>query len=216
MSAPGSRKRGRLVVISAPSGAGKTTLVRTVLARDPSLQFSISYTTRPRRPREVHGRDYFFVEPNVFRHMVEDGEFLEHAEVFGNYYGTGRRYVHNLIDDGVTVILEIDWQGAQQVRSQTEEALSIFILPPSPAELERRLRHRGTDSEAVIQRRLSAAMADMSHWDEFDYAIINDDLEDAVLALADVIAGSGSGSYDVGNAAHRQRIRDAMAGEGLD
>ncbi len=201
---------GRLVVISAPSGAGKTTLVQALLAADPSLKFSISYTTRPRRPRERHGHDYFFVQPGAFRHMIKDGEFLEHAEVFGNYYGTGKRHVQGLIDDGVTVLLEIDWQGAQQVRAQAPHALSVFILPPSPTELERRLRGRGTDAEDVIRRRLGEALADMSHWEEFDHAIINDDLDESVNALASVIAGTAGSTYAVTNPDHRQLITRAI------
>jgi len=210
MTNEASQQGGRLVVISAPSGAGKTTLVRTLLAADPSLKFSISYTTRPRRPREQHGRDYFFVEPGVFRHMIKAGEFLEHAEVFGNYYGTGKRHVQALIDAGVTVLLEIDWQGARQVRAQAPNALSVFILPPSPAELARRLRGRGTDAEEVIRRRLDEALADMSHWEEFDHAIINDDLDQAVQALAAVIDGTAGSSYAVTTPAHRQRITNAI------
>lgn len=208
----GNRRPGRLVVISAPSGAGKTTLVRTLLARDPLLRFSISYTTRPRRPREQHGLDYFFVPRSVFRRMIKEGEFLEYAQVFGNYYGTGRRHVQDFVDAGVTVLLEIDWQGAQQIRAQAGDAVSVFVLPPSPVELARRLRGRATDSETVIQRRLNEALADMSHWDEFDYVIINDDLEQAVQALADIIAGTAGARYAVAEPDHRQRIRAAIAG----
>lgn len=209
----GSQRQGRLVVISAPSGAGKTTLVRALLARDPSLQFSISYTTRPRRSLERDGRDYFFVAADEFRAMIKDGELLEHARVFGNYYGTGRRHVQALIEAGVTVLLEIDWQGAQQVRAQAADAISVFILPPSRAELARRLRGRATDSEVVIRRRLNEALADMGHWEEFDHAIINDDLEKAVQALAEIISGNASGRYAVADTKHRQRIARAIAGD---
>ena len=142
--------------------------------------------------------------------MIKDGEFLEYAEVFGNYYGTGKRHVQGLINAGVTVLLEIDWQGAQQVRAQAPSALSVFILPPNPTELARRLRGRGTDAEDVIRRRLDEALADMSHWEEFDHAIINDDLNQAVQALAAVISGTAGSTYAVTTPAHRQRIANAI------
>jgi len=213
MTDPASQRQGRLVVISAPSGAGKTTLVRALLARDPSLRFSVSYTTRAQRPLERDGEDYFFVDVTAFREMIRAGEFLEHAKVFGNYYGTGRRHVQGLIEAGVTVLLEIDWQGARQVRRHAADAVTVFVLPPSPAELARRLRGRATDSEAVIERRLNEALADMSHWAEFDHAIINDDLEQSVQALAEIIAGTAGSRYAVSDPLHRQRVLRAIAGE---
>ncbi len=182
---------GQLFVISAPSGAGKTTLVKELVARRPDLRFSISYTTRPQRDGEVDGRDYFFVQSDDFARMIEAGDFLEHAEVFGNHYGTGKAQVNSLLYDGHDVLLEIDWQGAAQVRENLPECRSIFILPPSLAELERRLRGRSTDSEPVIQRRLGEAFGDLGHWQEFDYAVVNDSLTSAVAALTDILNGSG-------------------------
>jgi guanylate kinase len=161
-------KRGHLYLVTAPSGAGKTSLVRRLLESHPNLHFSISYTTRKQRPNEVDGRDYFFVDIPEFQRMVAAGEFLEHAQVFDNYYGTARRTVERELAAGRDVLLEIDWQGAGQIRKLMPEAVSVFILPPSRSELERRLRTRGTDNDAVIARRLKDAVTDMSHWQEFD------------------------------------------------
>jgi guanylate kinase len=185
---------GRLWVIAAPSGAGKTSLVRALLERDPSLRFSISYTTRPRRSSEVDGRDYFFVTEEQFLEMVRNGAFLEHARVFDHWYGTGRDHVAKLLADGFSVVLEIDWQGARQVRERAPASESIFILPPSVAELERRLRGRKTDSEEVIRRRLRDALADMTHWNEFDHVIVNDDFDRALERLGAVIGGREQGA----------------------
>lgn len=179
-------------MLSAPSGAGKSTLVRALLARDPTLRFSISYTTRTPRPGEVEGKDYCFVDRETFARMVHDGAFLEHAEVFGNGYGTSGSQVEALKAAGHDVLLEIDWQGAQQIRANAPDCKSVFILPPSVAELERRLRSRATDSEEVIRRRLSQALDDMSHWAEFDYVIVNAFLGDAVNELAAVLEGRGA------------------------
>ena len=190
-------RRGRLFVIAAPSGAGKTSLVRALMEREPGLRFSISYTTRPRRPNELHGRDYFFVSPDEFERMAAADEFLEHARVFDNRYGTARRQVEDSIAAGQDLILEIDWQGARQVRSALPECVSIFILPPSRAELERRLRGRATDAEEVIQRRLRDAADDMTHWNEFDYVVVNDDFGQALEQLRAVVAGRGEPSRSV-------------------
>jgi len=193
MSALATRK-GQLWVIAAPSGTGKTSLVRKLLERDPTLKFSISYTTRAPRAAEVDGRDYFFVPKAKFHAMVKDDAFLEHANVFDNWYGTGREHVAQLLAAGSSVVLEIDWQGARQVRERAPDSRSVFILPPSIAELERRLRGRKTDSEAVIERRLKDALGDMTHWDEFDHVIVNDDFDAALDRLAAVIAGRDRGT----------------------
>jgi len=186
-----AHRRGRLFVIAAPSGAGKTSLVRALMERRPELRFSVSYTTRPRRPNEMHGRDYSFVERDEFDAMVARGEFLEHARVFDNQYGTSRRQVEESLATGQDLILEIDWQGARQIRRAMPEAVTIFVLPPSREELERRLRGRGTDAEEVIQRRLRDAAADMTHWRDFDYVVVNEDFERAVAELGSIVAGDG-------------------------
>jgi len=191
---PPSPGRGRLFVIAAPSGAGKTSLVRALMQREPALRFSISYTTRARRPNELHGRDYFFVTQDEFAAMAARGEFLEHARVFDNSYGTSLAQVQESLAAGQDLILEIDWQGAQQVRAALPECVSIFILPPSRAELERRLRGRSTDAEDVIQRRLRDAASDMAHWAEFPYAVVNDDFERALQELQAIVQGRGDAS----------------------
>ena len=192
MSRAAAKDRGRLFVISAPSGAGKTSLVRALMTREPGLRFSISCTTRKQRESEVDGHDYFFVKRDEFERMAAAGEFLEHAQVFDNFYATPRRPVEDALAAGQDLILEIDWQGAAQVRAAMPECISIFILPPSRAELERRLRARGTDTEQVIQRRLADAAADMTHWREFEFLVVNDDFRRATDELADVVHGRGS------------------------
>ena len=158
---------------------------------EPGLRFSISYTTRSQRPTERNGRDYFFVGRDEFERMVAAGEFLEHARVFDNYYGTARRPVEDALAGGQDLILEIDWQGAAQIRNALPDCVSIFILPPSRPELERRLRGRGTDTEEVIQRRLRDAASDMTHWREFDHVVVNDDFATAVAQLQAIVAGQG-------------------------
>lgn len=185
----GGVRRGRLIVVSAPSGAGKTTLVRRLLARNPGFVFSVSFTTRPPRAAEVDGRDYHFVSRERFFELRDAGAFLEYAEVFDNYYATGRHEVETELSRGLNVIVEIDWQGAQQVREQMPSCRSIFILPPSVTALEQRLRNRRTDSDAVIRRRLRDSLEDLSHWDEFDYVVVNDDLERALDELEGIASG---------------------------
>lgn len=199
----------RLFVIAAPSGAGKTTLVKEVVKRLSGLKFSVSYTTRPQRVNEVHGVDYLFVDEDEFLALREQGELLESALVFDNHYGTSRSQVERHLAAGHHVILEIDWQGAQQVRASMPECVSVFILPPSRPELERRLRDRRTDSDAVIARRLRDALGDMGHWDEFDHAIINDDLETAVTQLAAVFEGK-SEVTDVRDPAVRESVEQIL------
>lgn len=199
-----------LYVIAAPSGAGKTTLVKALVTRNPELRFSISYTTREKRRNEADGVDYLFVDKDEFNRLREGGEMLEWAEVFDNYYATSRSQVEGLLADGHNVILEIDWQGAQQVRESMPECVTIFILPPSLAELERRLRDRRTDSEAVIDRRLRDALSDMGHWDEFDHVVINDDLDRAVADLeGTLIARPGDDSTTTSTAS--VAVRRAVA-----
>ena len=187
-------KDAKLFVIAAPSGAGKTTIVKALVARNPELRFSISYTTRQKRRTEVDGVDYLFVDVENFERLRDEGELLEFAEVFDNYYATSRSQVEKHLAEGQDVILEIDWQGARQVRESMPECVTIFILPPSLEELERRLRDRRTDSPEVIERRLRDALSDMAHWDEFDHVIINDKLERAVTDLENVLAGEGDAS----------------------
>ncbi|MEM1440326.1 MAG: guanylate kinase [Pseudomonadota bacterium] len=184
-----SKRRGRLVVISAPSGAGKTTLVRGLIDRDPRFEFSVSYTTRDKRPTETDGEDYHFVTRDEFERLRKAGAFLEFAQVFDNFYATGRPAVESLLAKGKHVIVEIDWQGAQQVRARLPECISIFIVPPSVRALEERLRNRQTDSEAVIRRRLQDSITDLSHWHEFDYIVVNDDLDTALDELAGIASG---------------------------
>jgi guanylate kinase len=184
-----SPSRGTLYVISAPSGAGKTSLVRALMERQPELRFSISYTTRTRRPNEQDGVDYFFVDKDEFERMIPQGEFLEHARVFDNLYGTPRKHVEEFLKKGTNVLLEIDWQGARQVAAAMPERRSVFILPPSRDALEQRLRGRATDSDEVIARRLADSLADLSHWKEFDYVIVNDDFDRAAAELEAVVMG---------------------------
>ncbi len=181
---------GNLYVVAAPSGAGKTTLVKLLLAQEADVRLSVSYTTRQPRPGEENGREYHFVEVDTFRTMIANGDFMEWAEVHGNYYGTSKTWIVNQMAAGTDVLLEIDWQGAQQVRALFPEAIGVFILPPSLEELERRLTGRATDAAEVIARRLAAAQAEMRHVGEFDYVIINDKLEQALADLRSVLQAS--------------------------
>jgi guanylate kinase len=190
-----TRRAGRLFVITAPSGAGKTSLIDALMRADPSLKLSISYTTRAPRPGEKDGVDYHFVDERTFLAMRGRGEFLESAEVHGYRYGTSKKVIGDALRRGDDLILEIDWQGARQVRAIHPDCVGIFILPPSIEELERRMRARGQDSEAVIRRRLEAARGEMDHAGEFKYAIINKDFDTARQELTQIIQKERDGAH---------------------
>ena len=179
--------KGNLFVVTAPSGAGKTTLVAALLAADSQVQLSISFTTRPPRAGEVNGKDYHFVDRAEFERMIAAGELLEFAEVYGNYYGTCQVWINQVMENGRDILLEIDWQGAQQVRRIFPNAIGIFILPPCIDTLENRLRGRGKDSEEVIARRMAVAKEEVNHVDEFDYVIVNEHIDDAVRDIVAVV-----------------------------
>jgi guanylate kinase len=178
---------GNLFIVAAPSGAGKTSMVKELLVADPGIQLSISYTTRTPRPGEVDGQHYHFVSRETFMQMLERGDFLESAEVYGNFYGTSQPWIEASRMTGTDILLEIDWQGAAQVCKLIPDAISIFILPPSVEALRQRLTGRGQDAEEVIQRRVAAAREDISHVGEFDYVIINDDFDTAQQDLLAVV-----------------------------
>lgn len=181
-------RRGFMFVLSSPSGAGKTTLSRLLLEEDENLMMSISTTTREKRPNEVSGRDYNFVAKGVFKDMIARDDFLEHAEVFGHLYGTPAQLVDESLDAGRDVLFDIDWQGTQQLaEKRPKDLVSIFILPPSMQELESRLRKRGEDSDEVIRKRMSKASDEISHWDAYDYVIINYDVEESLKSIKAVL-----------------------------
>ncbi len=179
---------GQLFCISAPSGTGKSSLVKAILAQDEHLRVAVSHTTRAPRPGEENGREYHFVSQEQFVEQIAQGQFLEHAQVFDNYYGTSQEQVNRLLAEDLDVILEIDWQGAAQVRHLRPDMISIFILPPSLAALEQRLRGRGQDSEQVIAKRLSKSQDELSHYPEFDYLVVNDDFVQCQQQLLSIIA----------------------------
>lgn len=179
---------GSLFIVTAPSGAGKTSLVKALLEKTSGLEVSVSYTTRKPRPGEQNGVHYHFVDVPAFERMIAEGLFLEHAKVFENYYGTSREKVAEKLQHGVDLILEIDWQGARQVRTFFPNAVGIFVLPPSRTVLEQRLRNRNTDSDTVINRRLQDAVSDMSHYAEFEFVVVNDDFERALVDMRTIVA----------------------------
>ena len=181
------KRRGMLVILSSPSGAGKTTLTRRLMEWDKTMRFSVSATTRAPRTGEKDGREYYFRSRDAFETMVSAGEMLEHAEVFGNFYGSPRAPVLAAMDDGRDTVFDIDWQGGQQIRTSGLDVVTIFILPPSIAELERRLRDRGQDSDAVIDDRMAKSEAEISHWAEYDYVVINTDLDVAFNDLVTIV-----------------------------
>jgi len=182
-------RRGLMLVLSSPSGAGKSTISRALLEKHPDLAMSVSATTRPMRPGETDGKDYFFIDTAKFEQMVEQGEFLEHARVFDNYYGTPRGPVEAALKSGKDVLFDVDWQGTQQLRQNARDDLaSIFILPPSVDELERRLYARAQDPEDVVKRRMAKATSEMSHWAEYDYIIINEELPQSVAEAEAILA----------------------------
>ena len=179
---------GNLYVIAAPSGAGKTSLVKALTENTPDLTVSISHTTRPKRPNEQHGVNYYFVDRPMFESMIARGDFLEYATIFGNLYGTSKTTVENMLAQGTDVILEIDWQGHQQIRTLFPQAISIFILPPSLTDLRERLIKRNQDAADVIEKRLADAQETLSHLPEFDYAVVNDSFDRALQDLKTIIA----------------------------
>jgi guanylate kinase len=182
-------RRGLMLVLSSPSGAGKTSISRALLAREKALSMSVSVTTRAKRPGEVAGRDYHFIDPESFGLMVNRGELLEHAKVFGNYSGTPRAAVEDSLAAGRDVLFDIDWQGTQQLRhAARSDLVAIFILPPSTRELEKRLRSRAQDSAKVVAERMAKASDEMSHWPEYDYVLVNDDLEASVASVVAILA----------------------------
>lgn len=182
-------RRGILLVLSSPSGAGKTTITRALVAREPQLALSVSVTTRPRRAGEVDGKDYHFVDPSRFAAMVANDELLEHATVFGHSYGTPRAPLMAAIESGRDIITDIDWQGTQQLQAKIgADLVSVFILPPSMAALEARLKSRAQDSEEVVRARMAKSSEELSHWDAYDYVVINDDFEDSVRRVQAILS----------------------------
>lgn len=182
------KRRGLMLVLSSPSGAGKSTLARALLGDDNNVRMSVSATTRARRPGETEGKDYFFVTPDRFEEMAKTGDFLEHATVFDHRYGTPKRQVMSTLGNGLDVLFDIDWQGTQQLREKARaDVVSVFILPPSAADLEKRLHTRAQDSDAVIRGRMSRATHELSHWAEYDYIVINHDIDEAFAEVQSIL-----------------------------
>ncbi|MEE8516019.1 MAG: guanylate kinase [Alphaproteobacteria bacterium] len=183
------RRRGLMLVLSSPSGAGKTTISRRLIEREQDLTMSVSVTTRPKRPGEVAGVDYHFLDPTDFNLMINRHELLEYAEVFGNYYGTPRAPVEKSLSEGRDVLFDIDWQGTQQLKENAgEDLVSVFLLPPSTTELEKRLKTRAQDSDEVVAKRMALSTNEMSHWPEYDYIIVNDELDNSTVAVQAILA----------------------------
>ena len=182
---------GKLFILSAPSGAGKSSLAKALIRALPNLAVSVSHTTRAPRPGETHGVHYYFVTPAEFEAMIQAGRFVEHARVFGNYYGTARTSIDQLLQAGKDVILDIDWQGARRIKQVMPATVSIFILPPTRAALEQRLCNRGQDAPEVIARRMRAAVSEIGHYSEFDYVVVNDIFDDALADISAIIQGHG-------------------------
>lgn len=181
-------RKGIMLVLSSPSGAGKTTISRRLLEAEPELTMSISVTTRKMRPGEVHGKDYYFVDHEKFAEMVKNNEFLEHAEVFGNFYGTPAKPVRDTMAEGRDVLFDIDWQGTEQLeKNAPEDVVSVFILPPDMIELEERLKRRAQDADDVIKRRMEKAAHEISHWDVYDYVMVNEDLDESVNHVRSIL-----------------------------
>ena len=183
-----NRKKGVMLVLSSPSGAGKSSICKSLMSLDKNLSLSVSTTTRKKRPNEKSGEDYIFVSTEEFKNMLSNNNFIEYANVFDNYYGTVKSLVDNKINNGQDLIFDIDWQGAQQLREKMREnVVSIFILPPSKRELERRLKSRGQDSDEVVKKRMDGASAEITHWAEYDYVIVNEDLNKSVNAVLGIL-----------------------------
>lgn len=201
-----------LVVISGPSGVGKTTIIKAVLSRRDDLIFSVSCTTRPRRPGEVHGRDYFFITEQEFKAMIDRGEFLEWAEVHGHLYGTPRKFVEKAFSEGKSVLLDIDVQGALKVMKTFKDGVFIFVAPPSLEDLEKRLRKRGTEDEETIKRRLEDARWELNHIGSFEYLIVNQDLDEAIHALDSIITAEKIKVRRLGEEIERYRVEVSSGG----
>lgn len=213
MSSPSpSSPTGKLYTISAPSGAGKTSLVKALIESTDRVKVSVSHTTRPMRPGEVDGVNYHFVDHPHFAAMLEQRAFLEHAEVFGNYYGTSRQWVQDTLDSGIDVILEIDWQGAKQIKQLMPNAIAIFILPPSKRELLERLTNRGQDDDSVIQRRMAEAVSEMSHYSQGDFLVINDDFTTALGDLTSILRDANPElSLSIQAERHRELLAELLS-----